>query len=132
MADNSRLGLKPGQTVIETEGFQAQESAQSQANVIPLGASEASLRLFEATKLLQAAMVGFDLPSILGKAQAGEFVHLQVIGCPVVNVAVCGDHLEDKDETIALEMHLRATLAQHHVSEWALPFPIWIDQSIAF
>ena len=34
MADNSRLGLKPGQTVIETEGFQTQESAQSQCDSV--------------------------------------------------------------------------------------------------
>src|SRR5262245_14070722 len=100
MADDSQLGLEPGEALIETEGFQAEESAQSQPDVVTLGAGKASLGLFEATKLFDAAMVGFDVPGILGKAQASEFMHVQVIGRPVVNVPVCGDNLEYEDKPI--------------------------------
>ena len=56
--------------MIETEGFETQEGAQGQTDVVALGASEPSLRLLQATKLLEGAMVSFDVPSTFGKAGA--------------------------------------------------------------
>src|SRR5687768_7362524 len=94
MADNGELGVEPRAAMIIAEGFQAQEGAQGQANVVALGTRQASLRLFEAAELFDAAMIGFDVPGILGQAQAGEFVQSQVVGGPVFNVAVCGNDLE--------------------------------------
>lgn len=86
--------------------------------MVALGAGQAGLGLFEATELLDAPMVGFDLPGKFGKTQAREFVHVQVVGGPVFNVAVCGNELEDTDQPIALQMDRGALRAERDGGQW--------------
>lgn len=118
--------------MIETEGFEPQEGTQGQTDGVALGASQAGLGLFEATKLLDGAMIGFDVPGVLGKAQAGKFVHIQVVGGPVFNAAVCGNDLEDEDQAIALEVDLHPLLAERGFSEARCPWPSGLSSRLLF
>lgn len=76
--------------------------------MIALSGSGTSLTAFNSTELFNAAMIRFNHPSALSKAQALEVRQLEVIGGPVVNVAVWSDYLEHANEAIALEMDLCA------------------------
>lgn len=90
---------------METVGFDSQKSPQRQTDVRALGARAAQLTTLDPAKLLDAAMVLFNRVGILCVLQTRQFIHLQIVGCPVFTITVWGDSLEHLDETIAFEMN---------------------------
>ena len=64
----------------------------------------ACLATLNATELFDAAMILLD---IVGKARVlhtPQAVHAQVIACPIFNVPVWGNDLEDLDEAVAFKV----------------------------
>jgi hypothetical protein len=131
MMDGSNFGLKPRGAGLITGTLQALEGAQGPTNVVALGASKANLGALDAAELLNATMVGFDGPGILGTAQRGEFIHRKVVGGPVFTAAVLGSELEDLDQTIAFQMDERAGGAELDLREGFKPLTLWIDLTVA-
>jgi len=81
--------------------LQTQEGPQAQADVVALGARGANLGTFDATELLNAAMVVFDSPGITGPAYPHRGTHLEVVAGPSLNVAVWGNDLEQAGQPVA-------------------------------
>jgi hypothetical protein len=43
-------------------------------------------------------------PQAVGIIYSHQFAHLQIVGCPVFNLSICGDRLEDFHQPILFEM----------------------------
>lgn len=104
--------------------FEPQESSNRHLNVVVLRLGALALRPFGSTVLLESAVVGFHAPGPASKLLALLLGHLQVIGCPILDlfcssvfiffcssvfifrVSVCGDGPKDLHEAEALQVHL--------------------------
>ncbi len=76
-------------------------------------------------------MVLLNCPTKLGKLKPLQWWHLQVISCPVFNVAVFGNNLEYLDESVTLEMHNRSRLSKVHLTDRTIARVVWVHQPIA-
>src|SRR5438128_10853952 len=83
--------------------FQSQKRSQTQIDVIAPRAPRPNLRSFNQAELLDAAMVVFNGPREACPFDSLQVAHLNFIGRPPFNVAVCGDYLEHSNQSITFE-----------------------------
>jgi len=130
LTDNRGFGLTPRRACPQAVTFQAEEGPERQTDVIPLGMGGAVLGAFDATVLLDTAMVRFDAPSRASVFRPLVSTHRQVARGPVVAATVWGDHRDHRDEAIALQMHDRAFSWNRYVPDRSVARPIRINQAI--
>jgi len=68
------------------------------------------LGTFDQTKLLDATMVVFNRPRVASITNSLQVSHLNFIGRPPLNVAVCSDYLEDAHQAITCQPDHATTL----------------------
>ncbi len=88
-----------------TVALNSQECPQTQFNVILPRSATATLRPFDQTKLLDAAMKLLDLPTERGVFDALQIAHLNLIRRPVLRVAVPVNQTKHLDLSKSLESH---------------------------
>src|SRR4051812_2571477 len=103
LPDDRSLRFVPTDASVIAMTLQAQEGSQAQPDVVAPRAARAHLRPLDETELLDAAVVVLYRPRVAGKADALQVAHLDAAGGPHLNVAVCGDYLEDADQPEAFE-----------------------------
>src|SRR5512147_975439 len=99
--------------------------------MIALSYRRAVLRSFHSAELLDATMIFFNAPALLGLFCQLPDRHGQVIGRPILNAAVWGSDLEHLDKTVAFEMHDRTLPRDQHPSDRPVPRAIWVNQAVA-
>ncbi len=60
------------------------------------------------TFLFESPMIFLDLPARLGQFQSGQFIHFEIVGCPVFRRTVLGNNPEHFHHSIILEMDNRS------------------------
>jgi len=115
-----------------TMDFQSQESPQCKPDVIALRSPASRLASLNAAKLLDASMKVLYRPGFLRILHPHKVTHLQIIGCPVLNVSICGDCLEDFDQPILLEMHDPATLSYLYLANGSIATAVRVHLSVLF
>src|SRR6185312_1747869 len=108
-ADDPGLGLVPTDPGGVEMVLQPRERPDRQPDVVALRPRRPDLGPLHAAARLQAPVIILDRPALLGVGQAGQLVHQEVVGRPVFNVTVSGDHLEDPDRPEPLQMNDRPT-----------------------
>src|SRR5215216_6811625 len=91
--------------------LQPQERSQAQIDVVAPRAPGADLRPLDQTELLDPAVVVLYRPRETRPLDSLQIAHLNFIGGPQFNVAVCGDYLEHTDQSEAFEPHHAPRLA---------------------
>jgi len=99
-SNNSGFGFEPRDSRLQALEFQAHKGANSQPDVIALGDFEATLCTFYTSELLEATILGFDLPGIQSIESCFFNGHFQFAGCPAFSIAVCADIPEHLDPAI--------------------------------
>ena len=112
--------------------LQPQECAQRQPDVVALRFRRAALASFDSGTLFDAAMVMLDGPTEFGELQPGQFVHAQVVGGPVRNVAVWGDYPEYLHQPITLQPNFGPPCLDGGLTQRPQALLITIDQPIGF
>ena len=97
--------LEPTDAFVIAMTFKSQEGTQCQPDVITLCFGSTHLCALHAAELFDAAMILFNRPRIAGELDARPFAHRQVIACPPLNVAVCGDYLEEANPAVSFQMN---------------------------
>lgn len=110
--------------------LEPQERPDRHSDVISLCASRSGLGLVNPAALLQAPMIILDRPTQVGVLQASQLVHAQVVGCPVRNVTVWGDNLEDQDQTETLQVDRCARRRDRGRADGTTALTVEIDQPI--
>src|SRR5215213_8265476 len=83
--------------------FHAQKRAQAKPDVITPRTARAHLRSFDQTKLLQPSMIILNRPGESSPFDPLQVSHLNTVGRPQLNVAICGDDLEHMNKAITFE-----------------------------
>src|SRR5688500_3951833 len=117
VADNSRFRLKVGDIASQTLSFQTNEGANSQPNVIALGDFQTKLSTLNARKLLQTAMVNFNLSGIQCVGGSLFKPHSQLTRRPVFRVAVWVNRPKHFNPAIAFEMDMQARVRYQQVAD---------------
>lgn len=112
--------------------FQTEEVTECQTDRIPLDACGAVPGALDAAELRATAMVCFAAPPVSGGFYPLGGIHLQVARGLVVTATVWGDHREDIDKAIALQMHERVRSRKRYVPDRSIARPIGITQAIGF
>src|SRR2546421_11732972 len=110
--------------------FQSEKRSQAQPDVITPCPARAYLRSFNQAELLDAAMIVLNRPREAGPLDSLQILHLNFIGRPHFNVAVCGNYLEDADKAIAFEPHHAAPCANLDFTDSAQARPLRINFAI--
>lgn len=112
--------------------FNSQESSQTQVNVILPRSSSPTLCAFDQTKLLDPAMKLLDLPTVTGIFDAFQITHFNLIGRPVLRVAICVNQAKHFDLTEAFEPDNCARLVNLKLGHGFQTFAFRIDLSVSF
>ena len=83
--------------------LQPQKRSQTQRDVVAPRAPRAHLRPLDQTELLEAAVIVLNRPRECRPLDPLQVTHLAAVRRPHLNVAVCGDNLEDADQPEAFE-----------------------------
>src|SRR4030066_971032 len=104
-ADNTRLGIKPGDASPKPMNFKANKRPDSQTDMVTLRDFEPVLASFNTRELFEAAMIDLNLPGI--QCMEGSLLngHVQADRCPVFRLAVCADRLKNLDPAIPFEVN---------------------------
>src|SRR5690242_16185563 len=94
-SDDRSLRFIPTDAIVIAMTFQPQERSQAQADVITPRAPRANLRPFNQAELLDPAVVVLYRPRERRPLDPLQVIHLDFARRPHLNVAVCGDYLED-------------------------------------
>src|SRR5436305_1691211 len=113
-----------------TMTFQSEKRSQAQPDVITPCPARAHLRSFYQTELLDAAMIVLNRPREAGPLDSLQVAHLNFIGRPPFNVAVCGDYLEDADKAIAFEPHHATRCADLDLIDSTQTRPVGINFAV--
>src|SRR5205085_5286180 len=103
LSDDRSLRFIPTDACVITMTLQPQKRAQAQPDVITPRPARANLRPLDQTELLDAAVIVFNRPCERSPLDPLQITHLNFVGGPQFNVAVCGDYLEDADKAKAFE-----------------------------
>src|SRR5829696_2180152 len=107
--------------------FQPEKRSQAITDVIAPRATRANLRPFNQAELLQAAMVVLNRPCERSPLDSLQIAHLDMIGGPQFNVAVCGNDLEHTDQAITFEPDHAATLSNLDSADGAQALSLRVD-----
>ncbi len=124
--------LEPTDTSPVAMTLQAQEGTQRQPDVITLCAGSAHLRSFHAAKLLDAAMILFNHPREAREFNARPFAHRHIVGCPPLNVTVCGDYLEEANQPVAFQLHDAPARIRRNARNGAQARVVRVDEAVTF
>lgn len=91
-----------------------QKRSQAQPNVITPRPARANLRPLDQAELLDATVIDFNRPSERRPLDSLHILHLNFVGGPQLNIAVCGDDLEDANQAIAFA-RTQVDAADHRV-----------------
>ncbi len=86
----------------EAIAFKNQECPERQPDMGALRLGLAALAPLHVRDLFQAPVVLLDLPTCLGKLQPPQFLHLQIVGGPVLHRAIFGNDQEHLHHLIVL------------------------------
>src|SRR5215204_6297797 len=111
LSDNRSLRLIPTDALVIAVTLRPQERPQTKPDVVAPRAARAHLRPLDQTELLEAAMIVFNRPRVARPLDPLQIAHLNFIRRPHLNVAVCGDRLEDADQTEPFKPHHTSRLA---------------------
>ena len=92
----------------EAIAFKNQERPERQADMRALCLRLSALAALYIRYLLQAPMILLDFPTRFGKLQPSQFIHLQIVGSPVLRRTVLGNDPEHLHHPIVLQMDYRA------------------------
>src|SRR5215210_6001478 len=112
--------------------FQAQKCSQRQADVISLCSPASGLASLNPRELFDAAMEILYRPSLTSIFHSHKLAHLQIVGRPVFNVAVCSDYPEYFYKAVLFEMNDASSFRDFCILHCAIPTAVWIDQTILF
>src|SRR5947209_5837913 len=110
----------------------SEKRTQAALDVIAPSATRAHLRSFNQAELLDAAMIVLNRPRVASPFDSLQIAHLDMIGRPPFNVAVCGNYLEDAHQAIAFEPDNTATLANLDCADGTQALSIGIDFAVRF
>src|SRR4030042_6568869 len=100
--------------------------------MIALRCGRPMLSAFDATELLETAMVLFNAPHLERVVRALLERHGQVTRGPVFNAAVWGSHLEDFDQAVPFEMNDQAVTRNPYLSNGAIAGTLQVHQAVRF
>ncbi len=110
--------------------LQAQKGAEGEANVGDLGSGGADLSPFHAAALLQAAVVVFDGPGLVGQLLPAGRGQVQIAAGPIFCAAVVGHGPEYTYEAIAPQMHVPPLRRDRKVADRHVAAAVRIDLAV--
>src|SRR3982750_555668 len=110
--------------------FQSKKRSQAKIDVITPRATRAHLRPFNQAELLDAAMIVFNRPREASPFDSLQVAHLNFIGRPQFNVAVCGDYLEHSNQAITFEPDDATLCWDLHFADGTQALAVGIDFAI--
>ena len=131
--NNAGFGIEPGDLSSETVSFQTDKRTDCQADMVALLDFQPVLPAFHSGELLQAPMVGFDLPGIQGTPSRLFDGHIQPAGRPIFRVAVFVHCPKYFDPAIALEMNDQALRWDEDIADRPIAtvvgadFPVFLE-----
>lgn len=115
-----------------TMNFQSQEGPQRKSYVVALRSSASRLASLNAAELFYPAMEVLYRPGFLRVLHSHKFVHCQIVGRPVFNVAICGYCLEDSDQPIFFEVHDLTAFGYFYLANGSIALAVRVHLPILF
>src|SRR5215216_5971774 len=112
--------------------LQPQERSQAQIDVVAPRAPGADLRPLDQTELLDPAVVVLYRPRETRPLDSLQIAHLNFIGGPQFNVAVCGDYLEHSDQPKPFEPHHAPRLSDLDFTDRTQALAVGVHFAVSF
>lgn len=131
-SDNRVFRFKPTDACSVTMTFDSQKCAQTQTDVIKARLAATHLPPLNQTKLLDAAMILFDLPTIRSIFDAFKITDLDFITRPMFRCAVCGCQAKHFNESKIFEPNNFSLLRNLNERDRPQTCSVRINQAIRF
>ena len=131
-ANDRQLGGKSGMPGFHLVPNEPKIGAQRPADMVALRPFRTHGTAFDATKLLEVAMIGLNRPNLARGGRALGHGHQRVAGRPIFRVTVGGVDPKHQDEAIAFEMYAGARFANVTRSQGSIARSVRIHQAIVF
>ena len=109
---------------------QPYERPNRHADVVSLGSRRPGLAPLHVAALLQRPIILLDRPAPLRQLETPQLIHRQVVGRPVSNVPVLGDHLEHPDRPESFELDDRSRRLDQDVGDGLMPLTVEIHPAV--
>ena len=129
---NRAFGFIPAGTCIQSMGFEAKKSEQREQNMASLYNLFAALASLDATTLLNATVILFDIPSKILERFSVGFQRIQNISSPVFWFLVGVNNPEHFDETVLPQVHNSSFWRYLNIRNRAVVRMIRINQPVGF
>ena len=93
---------------------------------------DASVPEIVTTKLLDTSMIMFNGPGFFCHCESLQLPHLDLTGCPMFNLPVCGDGPKHFNKTIAFEVYSLALMSYFNSTYGQLASISRVDQTVGF
>src|SRR5829696_6576868 len=130
LSDNRSLRLIPTDALVIAVTLQPQERPQTKPDVVAPRTARAHLRPLDQTELLDPAVVVLYRPREARPLDPFQVARLDFIRRPQLNVAVCGDYLEDADEPEPFEPHHPPRLPDLDFTDGAQPLAVGVNFAV--
>src|SRR2546423_8254369 len=131
LSDDRSLRFIPTDASVIAMTLQPQKRSQAQIDVVAPRAPRANLRPLDQAELLDATMIVFNRPRKAGPLDPFQIVHLNFVRGPQLNVTVCGDYLEDADQSKAFEPDDAPLRADLYFTDRTQARPVGINFTVA-
>src|SRR2546421_2555739 len=112
--------------------FQPEKRSQTKIDVITPCATRTHLRSFDQAKLFDATMIVLNRPRVACPFDSFEVAHLNFIGRPPFNVAVCGNYLEHTNQAIPFEPDYATIVTNLDGADRTQALSVRIDLAVRF
>ena len=95
--------------------------------MVSLSPCRSTLASLDVAALLQSSVVLLNGPTVFREFQTNQFIHRQIIGRPVRNVSVFGDHPEHSNRPETLQVNDGSRLRNHNLFHRLIPSAVQVD-----